>query len=187
MAASSPSRPTRRGPRRWCAASTCWTTSWARRRRRRRRTCRPWRTRPATGTSPHRRNPACATCHLRMDPLGFALENFDGIGRWRETDGVTPIDASGELPDGTAFDGPVEFREALLDRSGEFVRTFTQKLLTYALGRPVQHYDIPAVRAILRDAAGADHRWSSLVLGIVESPPFQMRRAREDAAVVVQQ
>ena len=135
----------------------------------------------------HRRNPACATCHLRMDPLGFALENFDGIGRWREVDGATPIDASGVLPDGTAFDGPVEFREALLDRSGEFVRTFTEKLLTYALGRPAQHYDIPAVRAIMRDAGDAGYRWSSLVLGIVESPPFQMRRVREDTAVVVQQ
>ncbi len=135
----------------------------------------------------HRRSPACATCHLRMDPLGFALENFDGIGRWRETDGETPIDASGLLPDGTAFDGPVEFREALLDRSGEFVRTFTEKLLTYALGRPVQHYDIPAVRGILREAAPAGHRWSSLILGIVESPPFQMRRVREEAAVVLQQ
>ncbi len=135
----------------------------------------------------HRRNPACATCHLRMDPLGFALENFDGIGRWRETDGTMPIDASGVLPDGTAFDGPAEFRAALLDRGGEFVRTFTEKLLTYALGRPVQHYDVPAVRAILRDAAAADYRWSSLVLGIVESPPFQMRRARDVAAVAVQQ
>ena len=135
----------------------------------------------------HRRNPACATCHLRMDPLGFALENFDGIGRWRDMDGPTPIDASGVLPDGTAFDGPVEFREALLDRSGEFVRTFAEKLMTYALGRPVQHYDIPAVRAILRDAAAEDHRWSSLVLGIVESPPFQMRRVREAAAAVAQQ
>ena len=135
----------------------------------------------------HRRSPACATCHLRMDPLGFALENFDGIGRWREMDGPTPIDASGVLPDGTAFDGPVEFREALLDRSGEFVRTFAEKLLTYALGRPVQHYDIPAVRSILRDAAAEDHRWSSLVLGIVESPPFQMRRAREEPATVAQQ
>ena len=135
----------------------------------------------------HRRNPACATCHLRMDPLGFALENFDGIGRWRDLDGSTPIDASGVLPDGTAFDGPVEFREALLDRSGEFVRTFAVKLMTYALGRPVQHYDIPAVRAILRDAAADDHRWSSLVLGIVESPPFQMRRVREAAAAVAQQ
>ena len=135
----------------------------------------------------HRRNPACAVCHLRMDPLGFALENFDGIGRWRDMDGSTPIDASGELPDGTAFDGPVEFREALLDRSGEFVRTFAEKLLTYALGRPVQHYDIPAVRAILRDASADDHRWSSLVLGIVESPPFQMRRVREEPATVAQQ
>ena len=135
----------------------------------------------------HRRSPACATCHLRMDPLGFALENFDGIGRWRDMDGPTPIDASGVLPDGTAFDGPVEFREALLDRSGEFVRTFAEKLLTYALGRPVQHYDIPAVRSILRDAAAEDHRWSSLVLGIVESPPFQMRRVREEPAAVAQQ
>ena len=135
----------------------------------------------------HRRNPACATCHLRMDPLGFALENFDGIGRWRDMDGPTPIDASGVLPDGTAFDGPVEFREALLDRSGEFVRTFAEKLLTYALGRPVRHYDIPAVRAILRDAAAEDHRWSSLVVGIVESPPFQMRRVREEPAAVAQQ
>ena len=135
----------------------------------------------------HRRNPACATCHLRMDPLGFALENFDGIGRWRDMDGPTPIDASGVLPDGTAFDGPVEFREALLDRSGEFVRTFAEKLLTYALGRPVRHYDIPAVRSILREAAAEDHRWSSLVLGIVESPPFQMRRVREEPAVAVQQ
>ena len=135
----------------------------------------------------HRRSPACATCHLRMDPLGFALENFDGIGRWRDMDGPTPIDASGVLPDGTAFDGPVEFREALLDRSGEFVRTFAEKLLTYALGRPVQHYDIPAVRSILRDAAAEDHRWSSLVLGIVESPPFRMRRVREEPAAVAQQ
>ncbi len=135
----------------------------------------------------HRRSPACATCHLRMDPLGFALENFDGIGRWRDMDGPTPIDASGVLPDGTAFDGPVEFREALLDRSGEFVRTFAEKLLTYALGRPVQHYDIPAVRSILRDAAAEDHRWSSLVLGIVESPPFQMRRVREEPVAVAQQ
>ncbi|MYH29672.1 MAG: DUF1592 domain-containing protein [Acidobacteria bacterium] len=135
----------------------------------------------------HRRSPACATCHLRMDPLGFALENFDGIGRWRDMDGPTPIDASGVLPDGTAFDGPVEFREALLDRSGEFVRTFAEKLLTYALGRPVQHYDIPAVRSILRDAAAEDHRWSSLVLGIVESPPFQMRRVRAEPAAVAQQ
>ena len=130
----------------------------------------------------HRRNAACATCHLRMDPLGFALENFDGIGRWRTMDGATSIDASGVLPDGTAFAGPVEFRQALLDRREEFVRTFTEKLLTYALGRPVQHHDVPAVRAILRESAPADYRWSSLILGIVESRPFQMRKAREVAA-----
>ena len=130
----------------------------------------------------HRRNPACATCHLRMDPLGFALENFDGIGRWRTTDGASEIDASGVLPDGTAFSGPVEFRQALLQRREEFVHTFTSKLLTYALGRPVQAADMPAVRAILRGAAPGDYRWSSLVLGIVESRPFRMREARGAAA-----
>ena len=127
----------------------------------------------------HRRNAVCATCHRRMDPLGFALENFDGIGRWRTSDGASPIDASGVLPDGTSFDGPASFREALVQRREEFVRTFTEKLLTYALGRPVGYHDMPAVRAILRAAAPGGYRWSSLILGIVESPPFQMRTARE--------
>ncbi len=131
----------------------------------------------------HRQNPVCAACHTRMDPLGFALENFDGIGRWRTMDGTTPIDASGVLPDGTRFTGPDDFREALLQRREEFVRTVTEKLLTYALGRAVQYYDMPAVRTIMRDAASADHRWSSLVLGIVESRPFQMRKARAAATV----
>ena len=126
----------------------------------------------------HRRNAACATCHRRMDPLGFALENFDGIGRWRTMDGTTPIDASGALPDGTAFDGPAEFRDALVERREEFVRTFTEKLLTYALGRPVGHHDMPAVRAILRAAEPGGYRWSSLILGVVESAPFRMRAAR---------
>ena len=130
----------------------------------------------------HRRNAACATCHRRMDPLGFALENFDGIGRWRTMDGTTPIDASGALPDGTAFDGPAEFRAALVERRGEFVRTFTEKLLTYALGRPVGHHDMPAVRAILRAAEPGGYRWSSLILGIVESAPFRMRAARAAVA-----
>ncbi len=125
----------------------------------------------------HRRNAACATCHRRMDPLGFALENFDGIGRWRTMDGATPIDASGALPDGTAFDGPAEFRAALVERREEFVRTFTEKLLTYALGRPVGHQDMPAVRAILRAAEPGGYRWSSLILGVVESAPFQLRAA----------
>ena len=128
----------------------------------------------------HRRNAACATCHRRMDPLGFALENFDGIGRWRTMDGTTPIDASGALPDGTAFDGPAAFRDALVERRGEFVRTFTEKLLTYALGRPVGHHDMPAVRAILRAAEPDGYRWSSLILGVVESAPFLMRSARAD-------
>ena len=135
----------------------------------------------------HRQNPVCAACHTRMDPLGFALENFDAIGRWRTMDGTSVIDASGVLPDGTPFAGPDEFRQALLMRSAEFIRTFTEKLLTYALGRAVQAYDMPAVRTIIRDAAPTNHRWSSLVLGIVESRPFQMRKAQEVVAVTAQQ
>ena len=133
----------------------------------------------------HRRSPVCASCHQRMDPLGFALENFDGIGQWRDTDGGGPIDASGLLPDGTAFTGPADFRAALLERRGEFVRTVAEKLLTYALGRAVGAPDMPAVRRILREAAPADHRWSSLILGIVESRPFQMRKAQQEAATAV--
>jgi hypothetical protein len=122
----------------------------------------------------HRANPVCATCHIGMDPLGFALENFDGIGRWRNTDGDTPIDASGAFPDGTSFDGPAAFRHTLLNRREEFVRTVTEKLLTYALGRGPEYYDNPAIREIMRSAA-PDYRWSSLILGIVKSVPFQMR------------
>ena len=117
-----------------------------------------------------------------MDPLGFALENFDGIGQWRDDDGGAPIDASGVLPDGTAFTGPADFREALLERRGEFVRTVTEKLLTYALGRAVGAHDMPAVRRILSESASDDHRWSSLILGIVESRPFRMRRAQQESA-----
>ena len=137
----------------------------------------------------HRRNAACAACHARIDPLGFALENFDAIGQWRTTDGGAPIDASGTLPDGTAFSGPHEFRQALLLRREEFVHNFTARLLTYALGRAVRHYDMPAVRAIVRGAADDDYRWSSIVLGIARSRPFQMRKARaaEVAAAAAQQ
>ncbi len=135
----------------------------------------------------HRKNPACATCHQRMDPLGFALENFDAIGRWRTTDGTSAIDASGTLPDGTTFDGPAEFRQALLLRRDEFVRTFTEKLLTYALGRAVQYYDMPTVRAIMRDAAEDDYRWSSVILGIVKSSPFRMRMAHTGATTAAAQ
>ncbi len=129
----------------------------------------------------HRASPACATCHAKIDPLGFALENFDAVGRWRarEDGASTPIDASGALPDGASFDGPAAFREALLREpwATEFATTVTEKLLTYALGRGLEHYDAPAVRRILRDAEAGGYRWSSLILGIVESLPFQMQRA----------
>ena len=129
----------------------------------------------------HRASPACATCHAKIDPLGFALENFDAVGRWRaHEDGAdTPIDASGTLPDGARFDGPAAFRDALLREpwATEFATTVAEKLLTYALGRGLEHYDAPAVRRILRDAEPGGYRWSSLILGIVESVPFQMQRA----------
>ena len=126
----------------------------------------------------HRRNAACAVCHAPMDPLGFALENFDAVGAWRTRDAGLPVDASGVLADGTtAFDGPAGLRRVLLDRSEQFVETVTEKLLTYALGRGIEHYDRPVIRAIVRAAAEDDHRWSSLILGIVESTPFRMRRS----------
>ncbi len=129
----------------------------------------------------HRANPVCASCHKLMDPLGFALENFDAIGRWRITDAKarTPIDASGVLPDGTMFEGPAELRSILMKKQEEFVYTVTEKLLTYALGRGVESYDAPAVRKVLREAAASDYRWSSLILSIVKSTPFQMRRSQE--------
>ena len=125
----------------------------------------------------HRRNAACAICHAPMDPLGFALENFDALGGWRTLDAGVPIDASAVLADGTTrFEGPAGLRDVLLDRSAQFVETVTEKLLTYALGRGIEHYDRPVIRAIARAAAADDYRWSSLVLGIVESTPFRMRR-----------
>jgi mono/diheme cytochrome c family protein len=131
----------------------------------------------------HRANPACAVCHRVMDPLGFALENFDGLGRWRDTTGDlgAEIDSSGTLPDGTDFNGPEGLREILLSKQELFVETFTQRLLTYALGRGVEHYDLPVVRKITRDAADDDYRWSSIILGIVRSVPFQMRRASDES------
>jgi hypothetical protein len=127
----------------------------------------------------HRGNPACAGCHKLMDPIGFALENFDPVGRWRTAELNAPIDASGVLYDGTKFQGAVEFRQVLLSHSEQYIRTLTEKLLTYALGREVQYYDAPAVRKITREAAASEYRWSSLILGIVKSAPFQMRRSRE--------
>lgn len=127
----------------------------------------------------HRTSPVCASCHTRMDPLGFSLENFDGIGTWRSAEGGTPVDASATLPDGTSFEGPDGLRDLLLGQEELFAETVTEKLLTYALGRGVEYYDRPAVREIARKAASNDYRWSALIQGIVESTPFQMRRSRE--------
>jgi len=125
----------------------------------------------------HRINPACSSCHQLMDPIGLSLENFDPIGRWRNrADGSAAIDASGALPSGVAFDGVSGLKQALLARPELFANTVTEKLLTYALGRGVESYDAPSVRAILRDAAQDNYRFSSIVLGIVRSTPFQMRR-----------
>ena len=115
----------------------------------------------------------CASCHARMDPLGFALEDFDGLGRWRPG-----VDASGILPDGTRIDGPIGLRKVLLARKDQFVTTATERLLTYALGRGVEPFDMPAVRTIARNSAAGDYRWSTLITGVVNSVPFQMRRAR---------
>ena len=125
----------------------------------------------------HRANPACASCHARMDPLGFSLENFDAIGQWRTTDAGKAINASGVLLDGTQVTGPAALQHALVAQKQQFVRAVTEKLLTYSLGRGLEYYDAPAVRGIVRDAAADDYRWSSVVLGIVKSAPFQMRRS----------
>jgi hypothetical protein len=123
----------------------------------------------------HRDTPACASCHALVDPLGFALENFDAIGGWRDYDSSNTIDASGALPDGRAVDGVAELRAALLADPRLFAGTFTEKLLTYALGRGLQHYDMPVVRGILRETEAGDYRFASVVLGIVRSAPFTMR------------
>ena len=126
----------------------------------------------------HRANPVCASCHRLMDPVGLSLEHFDAIGRWRDREtGGGPIVASGELPDGTPFDGPSGLKAALLRHPDRFVTTVTEKLMTYALGRGVEYYDAPAIRAIVRDAARYDYRLSALVKGVVRSTPFQMRRS----------
>jgi uncharacterized protein DUF1592/uncharacterized protein DUF1588/uncharacterized protein DUF1585/uncharacterized protein DUF1587/uncharacterized protein DUF1595 len=125
----------------------------------------------------HRKNAACASCHRIMDPLGFALENFDGIGQWRTKEPGGAVDASGQLADGTKVDGPAALRKALLAHPGQFVETMTEKLLTYALGRGLESYDMPVVRSIARDAARHNYRFTSLVTGIVKSTPFAMRKS----------
>jgi mono/diheme cytochrome c family protein len=129
----------------------------------------------------HRSNPVCAGCHAQMDQLGFSLENFDGIGEWRDVYASgARVDASAELPDGTKFNGPAELRQVLMKHSDEFLTTMTEKLLTYALGRGLEAYDAPAVRKIKRDAARDNLRFSSLVQGVVTSVPFQMKLAHSD-------
>jgi hypothetical protein len=131
----------------------------------------------------HRKNQPCAGCHKLMDPIGFALDNFDADGRWRTRqggEGGTPIDASVDLYDGQHVDGPVGLRQALLRYSPQFVRMFTEKMMTYALGRGVEYSDMPVLRSIVRDAARENNRFSAIVLGIVKSAPFQMRTKLEN-------
>ena len=126
----------------------------------------------------HRNNAVCASCHATMDPLGFSLENFDAIGKWRRTNDGAPIDASAALPDGTQFQGITGLRDLLLRQQDQFAGTLVEKMMTYALGRGLQSYDLPAVRKIVRDSAAQNYRWSSLIEGIIKSVPFQMAIAQ---------
>ncbi len=123
----------------------------------------------------HRQNPTCASCHAKMDPLGFGLENFNAIGAWRTQDGKFPVDASGTLPDGRSFRGPQELRAILKADRNSFTECLTEKMLTYALGRGIERYDQPAIKEIVHNVASNEYRFSSLVLEIVNSLPFQMR------------
>ena len=125
----------------------------------------------------HRSNPICASCHAQIDPLGFAFENFDGIGKWRTTDGKANVDPSGALPDGTKYDGPAAFRQALLTHNDAFMSTLTEKMLTYALGRGVEDGDMPTVRSIIKKTEAGGNTWSAFILNVARSMPFQMRRA----------
>jgi mono/diheme cytochrome c family protein len=129
----------------------------------------------------HRKNPTCAACHQRMDPLGFALENFDALGKWRTTSDGAPIDASATFPDGTKFDGATGLRNLLVSHREDFVRTLGGKLMAYAIGRGIDYHDMPAIRKIARDAAPGDYTWSAVITGIVKSTPFSMAIASGDA------
>ncbi|MEO6367845.1 MAG: DUF1592 domain-containing protein, partial [Steroidobacteraceae bacterium] len=144
----------------------------------------------ATGPMPvrkrleqHRQNPACASCHQIMDPLGLALENFDLVGRWRMHEGEAPIDASGRLVDGTTLDGPASLRKAILAEPEHFVTAFTERLMSFALGRAIEYQDMPAVRAIVHGAQRDNYRFSSLLLGVIESPQFLQRNVASPAAL----
>jgi hypothetical protein len=127
----------------------------------------------------HRSNPVCATCHNSIDPAGFALENFDGLGAWRTVDEAgKPIDASATMPNGVAVNGLPGLRAMLLGQRAQFAGTVTERLMAYGLGRTIDYYDRPTIRAIVRDAAASEYRWSSLIFGIVRSPAFLMRRSQ---------
>jgi hypothetical protein len=128
----------------------------------------------------HRKNPACASCHKVIDPLGLALENYDPTGAWRIKDNEMPVDATGDLYDGTRLNGPADLRAALLKRQDVVLLCFTENLMTYAIGRRVEHHDMPAIRAIVRDAARSNNRMSAFIFGVVNSAPFRMNRAGED-------
>jgi hypothetical protein len=130
----------------------------------------------------HRADPSCANCHRRMDPIGIAFENYDGIGRWRETEGRLPLDVGGTLADGKAFQGPVELKRILLGRKDDFARNLVERMLTYALGRGVEYYDGPAIKEMRKSLAGQGYRMSALVAGIARSYPFQHRRNRAGGA-----
>jgi hypothetical protein len=127
----------------------------------------------------HRSQEPCASCHKMMDPIGFSLENFDAMGGWRTKDSGFAVDAAGQLFDGTKLNGPISLREAILNHSDAFTGAFTESLLAYGLGRVLDTYDMPAVRVIEREADKNGHRFSAYITGIVESSPFQMRRAEE--------
>ena len=122
----------------------------------------------------HRTNPVCANCHQRMDPLGFSLEHFDALGKWRAVADGAPVDATASLPDGTRFEGMAGLRALLVRHADDYVRTLAEHLLAYAIGRGIEHHDQPAVREIARAAAAGDHRWSALILAVVRSTPFAM-------------
>ena len=133
----------------------------------------------------HRANPACASCHARLDPLGFSLEHFDAVGAWRDRDSGVSVDASGAIPGGGAFDGLAGLKKELLRRPELFVGTIAEKLLMYAVGRNVQYFDAPALRTIVRDARPSHYTFESLVLGVVNSMPFQMRKVQGGAKTPV--
>ena len=127
----------------------------------------------------HRKNPVCASCHTKMDPLGFSLENYDAVGAWRAGYAGQLVDASAVLPDGTKFEGPKGLQDILLSRKDQFVEALTERLMTYALGRGLESYDMPAVRAVRYQAAKDDYCMQTIILGIVQSVPFSMRRTPE--------